>query len=107
MTCPAASAGTSPTCRGFSGSDSFRPTRSARACTIFSGTTRRSNMKRRIRIVSLINELLVGGDENRLLSFSRTVDAEHFDHHVVCVEKLNGDADARHGTMRNLYADAG
>src|SRR5438128_9291209 len=107
MTCPAASAGTSPTCRGFSGSDSFRPTRSARACTIFSGTTRRSNMKRRIRIVSLINELLFGGDENRLLSFSRTVDAEHFDHHVVCVKKPNRDFDSRNGTMRKLYADAG
>src|SRR5207248_11775112 len=95
MTYPAASAGTWPTCRDFSGSDSFRPTRSARACTIFSGTTRRSNMKRRIRIVSLINELLFGGDENRLLSFSRTVNAEHFDHHVVCVKKQIGRASCR------------
>src|SRR5436853_7296913 len=64
-------------------------------------------MKRRIRIVSLINELLFGGDENRLLSFSRTVDAEHFDHHVVCVKKPNRDFDSRNGTMRKLYADAG
>jgi len=64
-------------------------------------------MKRRIRIVSLINELLFGGDENRLLSFSRTVNAEHFDHHVVCVKKPNHDFDSRNGTMRKLYADAG
>lgn len=64
-------------------------------------------MKRRIRVVSLINELLFGGDESRLLSFSRTVNAKEFDHRVVCVKRPDGDFDSRNGTMRSLYADAG
>jgi glycosyltransferase involved in cell wall biosynthesis len=62
---------------------------------------------RRIGVLSLINELLFGGDENRLLSFSRTVDGERFAHHVVCVKRPNDDFDSRNGTMRQLYADAG
>jgi glycosyltransferase involved in cell wall biosynthesis len=64
-------------------------------------------MKRRIRVVSLINELLFGGDESRLLSFSRTVNAKDFDHRVVCVKRPDRDFDSRNGTMRALYAGAG
>ena len=64
-------------------------------------------MKRRIRVVSLINELLFGGDESRLLSFSRTVNAEEFDHRVVCVKRPDREFDSRNGTMRALFADAG
>jgi glycosyltransferase involved in cell wall biosynthesis len=64
-------------------------------------------MKRRIGVVSLINELLFGGDENRLLSFSRTVNAEQFAHHVVCVKRPNHKFDSRYGTMRQHYAEAG
>jgi glycosyltransferase involved in cell wall biosynthesis len=64
-------------------------------------------MKRRIGVLSVINELLFGGDENRLLSFSRTVNAERFAHHVLCVKRPNRDFDSRNGTMRALYADAG
>lgn len=64
-------------------------------------------MKQRIRVVSLINELLFGGDESRLLSFSRTVNAKEFDHRVICVKRPDRDFDSRNGTMRALYADAG
>ncbi len=64
-------------------------------------------MKRRIRVVSLINELLFGGDESRLLAFSRTVNAKEFDHRVICVKRPDPDFDARNGTMRGLYASAG
>src|SRR4051812_39181088 len=64
-------------------------------------------MKRRIRVVSLINELLFGGDESRLLSFSRTVNAKEFDHRVLCVKRPDRDFDSRNGTMRALYAKAG
>src|SRR3982750_4857994 len=64
-------------------------------------------MKRKVRVVSLINELLFGGDESRLLSFSRTVNTKEFDTRVVCVKRPDGDFDSRNGTMRSLYADAG
>src|SRR5947207_8863683 len=64
-------------------------------------------MKRRIGVASLINELLFGGDESRLLSFSRTVNPDQFAHHVVCVKRPNRDFDSRHGTLREQYVDAG
>src|SRR5437763_11954340 len=64
-------------------------------------------MMRRIRVVSLINELLFGGDESRLLSFSRTVNAKDFDHRVLCVKRPDRDFDSRNGTMRALYARSG
>jgi glycosyltransferase involved in cell wall biosynthesis len=62
---------------------------------------------RRIGIASLINELLFGGDEHRLLSFSKTIDAGRFDHRVVCVKRADLDFDSRNGTMRQHYIDAG
>ena len=64
-------------------------------------------MKRRIGVASLINELLFGGDENRLLSFSRTVNAGRFDHQVVCVKQPSREFDSRNGTMREQYLAAG
>jgi glycosyltransferase involved in cell wall biosynthesis len=64
-------------------------------------------MKRKIGVASLINELLFGGDESRLLSFSRTVNSDQFAHHVVCVKRPNRDFDSRHGTLREQYVDAG
>jgi len=64
-------------------------------------------MKRKIGVASLINELLFGGDESRLLSFSRTVNPDQFAHHVVCVKRPNRDFDSRHGTLREQYVDAG
>lgn len=64
-------------------------------------------MRRRIRVASLINELLFGGDENRLLSFSRAVSRDDFEHQVVCVKRAHEDFDGRFGTMRRHYEDAG
>src|SRR4051812_4661277 len=64
-------------------------------------------MRRKIKIASLINELLFGGDENRLLSFSRTIDTDEFDHQVVCVKQQNREFDGRYGTMREHYERAG
>ena len=79
-----------------------------RNCVLRTFVARRvEQMKRRVRVVSLINELLFGGDESRLLSFSRTVDASEFDHRVVCVKRPDRDFDSRNGTMRALYAGAG
>jgi glycosyltransferase involved in cell wall biosynthesis len=61
----------------------------------------------KIKIVSLINELLFGGDENRLLSFSRTIDRSRFDHRVICIKRPNADIESFYGTMRGHYAAAG
>jgi glycosyltransferase involved in cell wall biosynthesis len=64
-------------------------------------------MTRRIRILSLINNLHFGGDENRLLAFAQTVDRRRFDHLIVTISQEDADVDRRCGGMRQQYADAG
>ena len=64
-------------------------------------------MNAKIKIVSLINELLFGGDENRLLSFSRTIDRSRFDHRVICIKRPNVEVESYYGTMRGQYSAAG
>jgi glycosyltransferase involved in cell wall biosynthesis len=61
----------------------------------------------KIKIVSLINELLFGGDENRLLSFSRAIDRSRFDHRVICIKRPDVDIESFYGTMRGHYAASG
>jgi glycosyltransferase involved in cell wall biosynthesis len=64
-------------------------------------------MSAKIKIVSLINELLFGGDEGRLLSFSRAIDRSRFDHRVLCIKQADADFDRTYGTMRGQYREAG
>jgi glycosyltransferase involved in cell wall biosynthesis len=54
-----------------------------------------------------MNELLFGGDENRLLSMSRAIDKTRFDHRVITIKRPNAEFDSYFGTMRGLYASAG
>ncbi len=63
-------------------------------------------MSARVRVVSIIDELGFGGDENRLLSFATTVDRDRFDHAVVTI--ANADPCRRESwAMRQQYATAG
>lgn len=64
-------------------------------------------MTERIKVVSLINEFLFGGDENRLLSLSRSIDRSRFDHRVMCIKRSDPDVESFYGTMRGHYAAAG
>src|SRR2546427_1374011 len=64
-------------------------------------------MSRRIRIISLFDDLFFGGDETRLLAFARTVDRGHFDHSVVTIKRADAEANRFYGTMRQQYAAAG
>ncbi len=64
-------------------------------------------MSGKIKVVSLMNELLFGGDENRLLSMSRAIDKTRFDHRVMTIKRPDAEFDARFGTMRGHYAAAG
>jgi glycosyltransferase involved in cell wall biosynthesis len=61
----------------------------------------------RIGVLSVIADLHFGGDENRLLSFARTVDSQRFDHRVVTLARQDPEMDRRRGSMRQQYADAG
>jgi glycosyltransferase involved in cell wall biosynthesis len=64
-------------------------------------------MSWQIRTISLIDNLHFGGDENRLLAFSQTIDRRRFDHTIVTISRANSDVDRRYGGMRQLYSDAG
>ena len=64
-------------------------------------------VSRRLHIVSVINELYFGGDENRLLTFARSIDRDRFDHSVVTLKRADNVLDPHYGTMRQQYADAG
>jgi glycosyltransferase involved in cell wall biosynthesis len=64
-------------------------------------------MTKRIRILSLIDNLHFGGDENRLLAFAQTVDRRRFEHLIATVSRANPEVDRRCGGMRQQYADAG
>jgi glycosyltransferase involved in cell wall biosynthesis len=44
-----------------------------------------------IRVVSLVTNLIMGGDTDRLLNFSRAVDRERFDHSVLTVVRPDSD----------------
>src|SRR5205085_4960778 len=64
-------------------------------------------MTRRVRILSLINNLHFGGDENRLLAFAQTVDRRRFDHLLLTINEADEEVDRRCGGMRQQFADAG
>jgi glycosyltransferase involved in cell wall biosynthesis len=64
-------------------------------------------MTKRVRILSLINNLHFGGDENRLLAFAQTVDRRRFDHLLVTLGEADAELDQRCGGMRQQFADAG
>jgi glycosyltransferase involved in cell wall biosynthesis len=62
---------------------------------------------RKLRVLSVINELYFGGDENRLLAMARSIDRDRFDLTVVTLKRPDTDLDPHYGTMRQQYAAAG
>ncbi|MGH8069846.1 MAG: glycosyltransferase [Candidatus Entotheonellia bacterium] len=64
-------------------------------------------MNRRIRLLSLIEDLSFGGDQARLLAFARTIDRNRFEHIVATIRPPAPGRDAAYGTMHQQYADAG
>lgn len=63
-------------------------------------------MKKRIRVLSLLNELYVGGHEHRLLSLAKSIDHTRFEHSVVTLTRDPDDASSR-GAMRQQFHSAG
>jgi len=64
-------------------------------------------MRRRIRLLSLIEYLSFGGDQARLLAFARTIDRSRFEHIVATISLPEVRQDTQYGTMYQQYADAG
>jgi glycosyltransferase involved in cell wall biosynthesis len=64
-------------------------------------------VSRRVSVLSIVNDVPHGGDENRLLSFARHVDREQFDHRVAIVKAADPEIDARCGTLRPEFRTGG
>ena len=64
-------------------------------------------MKQKVRVLAVIQELIIGGDENRLLTLAKTIDRSRFDFLVVTLKRQSDSMDRRYGSMRNEFADAG
>lgn len=64
-------------------------------------------MNRKIRVLAVIQELIVGGDENRLLTLAKAIDRSRFDFLVVTLKHQSDSMDRRYGSMRAAFADAG
>jgi glycosyltransferase involved in cell wall biosynthesis len=63
-------------------------------------------MRKRVRVLSVLNELYFGGHEHRLLSLARSIDHERFEHSVLTLTRDPDDA-AERGAMRQQFRAAG
>jgi len=64
-------------------------------------------MTQRLKVLSLVHDLFYGGDETRLLNFSKFLDRDRFDHCVVSIHHADTNYSSRNGTMRDDFAAAG
>ncbi len=64
-------------------------------------------MAKPLRVLSVVSELLFGGDENRLLALARTIDRDRFDLTVLTLKAAHPTLDPYYGSMREQYAQAG
>src|SRR5690349_2120053 len=63
-------------------------------------------MRKRVRVLSVLNELYFGGHEHRLLSLATRIDPARFEHTVVTLTRDPHDAGDR-GAMRQQFRAAG
>lgn len=63
----------------------------------------RSDPPRRLRIVSLVTNLYIAGDSNRLLAYARAVDATRYDHRLLLLVRPDDRSLAQHGPMVDKF----
>jgi glycosyltransferase involved in cell wall biosynthesis len=63
-------------------------------------------LKRRVRVLSVVNGLAYGGDEHRMLSFAKHIDRQRFDHHIAVIKAPDARLDATYGSLREEYVSA-
>jgi len=62
---------------------------------------------RPLRVLSIANTLVYGGDENRLLSLATHINKTRIEHYVAVLKRPEPDMDARYGTLRPEFAERG
>jgi glycosyltransferase involved in cell wall biosynthesis len=64
-------------------------------------------LRRKIRILSVIDDLHFGGDEYRLHAFAKSIDRSRFEHSVLTLMKEDPAIGEKYGSMRELYRKDG
>jgi glycosyltransferase involved in cell wall biosynthesis len=62
---------------------------------------------RRIKVLSLLDALHYGGDENRVLQLARSIDPDRFDFRIATLCPPDPEVDGRYGSLRVEFAAAG
>jgi glycosyltransferase involved in cell wall biosynthesis len=63
--------------------------------------------RRKLHILSVIDDLHFGGDEYRLYAFAKSLDKCRFDHTILTLMKENRTIGVKYGSMRDQYRQAG
>jgi len=63
--------------------------------------------RRRIHILSVIDDLLFGGDEYRLHAFAKSLDRHRFQHTILTLMEEDRAIGEKYGSMRDQYRQAG
>ena len=64
-------------------------------------------MTTKLNVVSLIETLHIGGDENRLLTLARHIDRDRFRHRVILMAPPSAESEAQLGPILGAYKDSG
>jgi L-malate glycosyltransferase len=62
---------------------------------------------KRLRVLSVINALYFGGAECRLLTLSKQIDKDRFNHTILTLKRVDPDREREFGSLRPHFADAG
>ncbi|HYZ17221.1 MAG TPA: glycosyltransferase family 4 protein [Candidatus Acidoferrum sp.] len=64
-------------------------------------------MKQRVIVLSILDGLSCGGDENRVLQLAQAIDRERFDFRVATIRPPDPALDRQFGSLRDRFVDAG
>lgn len=64
-------------------------------------------MKQRVTVLSLLDGLSCGGDENRVLQLAQAIDRDRFDFRIATIRPPDPVLDRQFGTLHDRFADAG
>lgn len=64
-------------------------------------------MIQRVTVLSILDGLSCGGDENRVLQLAQAIDRERFDFRVATIRPPDPALDRQFGTLRDRFVDAG
>ena len=62
-------------------------------------------MRTKLNVVSLIETLHIGGDENRLLTLARYIDRDRFQHRVILMAPPSAESEAQLGPILGAYRE--